>query len=80
MPQNMQYVNGRIGLGTSFNIIRGAFGGELGSEVVLAMAFVANANYTHVNYELRPVLKSMRILNVTKCITFVRKIEKAAWQ
>ena len=53
---------------------------EHASEVILAMAFVANANYTHVNYELRPVLKSMRILNVTKCITFARKIEKAAWQ
>ena len=80
MPQNMQYVNGRIGLGTSFNSIRGAFGGELSSEVVLAMAFVANANYTHVNYELRPVLKSMRALNVTKCITFIGKIEKVAFQ
>lgn len=66
--------------GTSFNIIRGAFGGEFSSEVSVAMSFVANANYTHVNYELRPVLKSMRTLNVTKCITFVRKIEKAAWQ
>ena len=43
-------------------------------------AFVANANYTHVNYELRYALKFMRILNVTKCITFARKIEKVACQ
>ena len=50
------------------------------SEMILAMAFVANANYTHVNYELRSVLKSMRILNVTKCITFAGKIEKVACQ
>ena len=32
---------------------------EHASEVILAMAFVANANYTHVNYELRYVLKFM---------------------
>ena len=51
---------------------------QLGSD--LAMAFVANANYTHVNYELRSVLKSMRILNVTKCITFIDEIEKVACQ
>ena len=53
---------------------------EHASEVIFAMVFLANANYTHVNYELRSVLKFMRALNVTKCITFVRKIEKAAWQ
>lgn len=53
---------------------------EHASEVILAMAFVANANYTHVNYELRSVLKFMRILNVTKCITFARKIEKVVCQ
>ena len=50
----------------------------LGSDFV--MAFMANANYTHVNYELRYALKFMRILNVTKCITFVGKIEKVACQ
>ena len=53
---------------------------EHASEVILAMAFVANANYTHVNYELRYALKFMRILNVTKCITFAGKIEKVACQ
>ena len=53
MPQNMRYVNGRMGLGTSFNIIRGAFGGE------------------------RMVDPTK---NVTKCITFISKIEKAACQ
>ena len=65
MPQNMQYVDGRMGLRTNFNIIHGARGGELSSEV---------------NYELRSVLKSMRILNVTKCITFIDEIEKVACQ
>ena len=50
----------------------------LGSD--FGMAFVANANYIHVNYELRSVLKFMRALNVTKCITFVCKIEKVACQ
>ena len=53
---------------------------EHASEVILAMAFMTNANYTHVNYELRYALKFMRILNVTKCITFARKIEKVACQ
>lgn len=34
MPQNMQYVDGRMGLRTNFNIIYGARGGELSSEVI----------------------------------------------
>ena len=34
MPQNMQYVDGRMELRTNFNIIHGALGGELSSEVI----------------------------------------------
>ncbi len=34
MPQNMQYVGGRMELRTNFNIIYGARGGELSSEVI----------------------------------------------
>ena len=54
--------------------------GWLSLGVILAMAFMTNANYTHVNYELRYALKFVRILNVTKCITFAGKIEKVACQ
>lgn len=34
MPQNMQYVDGRLELRTNFNIIHGARDGELSSEVI----------------------------------------------
>ena len=79
MPQNMQYVwtdGAQDELQYYSRCSRRR--AQLGSD--LAMAFVANANYTHVNYELRSVLKSMRILNVTKCITFIDEIEKVACQ
>lgn len=32
--EHMQYVDGRMGLRTNFNIIHGARGGELSSEVI----------------------------------------------
>ena len=48
-------------------LVLGEFSGESGwfsSEVMLAMAFVAIANYTQSNYELGYALKFMRILNL----------------
>lgn len=53
-------------------LVLGEFSVESGwfsSEVMLAMAFVAIANYTQANYELGYALKFMRILNLilTQC-------------
>jgi len=48
-------------------LVLGEFSVESGwfsSEVMLAMAFVAIANYTQSNYELGYALKFMRILNL----------------
>ena len=48
-------------------LVLGEFSVESGwfsSEVILAMAFVAIANYTQANYELGYALKFMRILNL----------------
>ena len=48
-------------------LVLGEFSVESGwfsSEVMLAMAFVAIANYTQANYELGYALKFMRILNL----------------